>query len=220
MNNVQYSSYSNCNNSCVGTQGFSTGNSIDIDLNQCEQVGEVKADIVLNTNTNDNCKVVRLWGQIKDCNGCVVSNALLKLVKVEMCHGRCEYKGVAHTVSDCQGFYQFDLCYCDGNENYKILVSKTSTGGEELVLLTGDGNCNVCSTNSYNPCQPVNQNYKPMTPINCNPPQNNNCYPPQSNNCNPPQNNNCYPPQNNNCNENYKYKQDVYTQICKKGISF
>ncbi|WP_270943243.1 hypothetical protein [Romboutsia lituseburensis] len=88
--------------------------------------------------------------------------------------------------------------------NSLILISKTSSGGDELVLLTGDGNYKVCNTNSYNPCQPVNQNYKPMTPINCN----------------PPQNNNCYQPKNNNCNENYKYKQDVYTQNCKKGISF
>lgn len=201
MNNIQYSNYSNCNNSCMGTQGMSTGNSIDIDLNQCEQVGEVKADIVLNTNSNENCNVVRLWGQIKDCNGCPVSNALLKLVKVELCKGRCEYRGIAHTVSDCQGFYQFDLCYCDGNENYKILVSRANTGGEELVLLTGDGNCNVCN-NGYNPCEPVNQTYKQMESFNCH-----------------PQNNNCYPQQN-NCNENHKYKSNVYVQSCKNGVCF
>lgn len=199
MNNIQYSNYSNYKNSCMGTQGFSTGNSIDIDINQCEQVGEVKADIVLNTNSNDNCNVVRLWGQIKDCNGYPIPNTLLKLIKVEMNCGKCEYRGIAHTVSDCQGFYQFDLCYCDGNENYKILASRTNTGGDELVLLTEDGNCNVCNKNNHNvyqPCEPVNQTYKQMDSFNY------------------------HPQQKNYCGEQPQYQSNVYAQNCKKGISF
>ncbi|MDM8129768.1 MAG: hypothetical protein ACRDC3_11975 [Paraclostridium dentum] len=175
MNNTDYTNYKN---KCMGTQGVATGNSIDIDLNECEQLGEVKADIMLNTDINNECNVIRLWGQIKDCNGCAVPNALLKLLKVEKYKGKCEYKGVAHTVSDCEGFYQFDLCYCDGSENYKILVSRTNTGMDELVLLTGDGNCNVCNSNNpntYQPCEPVNQTYKQGSSFNCNTQTNKEC---------------------------------------------
>ncbi|MDK2587408.1 hypothetical protein QOZ83_16310 [Romboutsia sedimentorum] len=175
MNNVEYTNYKN---QCMGVQGLSTGNSIDIDLNQCEQLGEVKADIVLNTDINNECNVVRLWGQIKDCNGCSVPNALLKLLKIEKYKGRCEYKGVAHTISDCEGFYQFDLCYCDGSENYKILVSRTSTGTDELVLPTEEGNCNVYGSNGpnvYQPCEQGNQICKQGSSINCNTQQNNDC---------------------------------------------
>lgn len=175
MNNTDYSNYKN---QCRGTQGLTTGNSIDIDLNQCEQVGEVKADITLNTDINDECKVVRLWGKVKDCNDCAVPNALLKLLKVEKYKGKCEYKGIAHTVSDCEGFYQFDLCYCDGSENYKILVTRTSSGGDELVLRTGDGNCNVCNSNNHNiyqPCETPHQTYKQGPSFNCNSQQNNDC---------------------------------------------
>lgn len=173
MNNTDYANYKN---QCMGTYGVSTGNSIDIDINKCEQGGEVKADIMLNTDINNECKVVRLWGQIKDCNGYAVPNALLKLVKVEKYKGKYEYKGIAHTVSDCEGFYQFDLCYCDGSENYKILVSRTSSGTDELVLLTGDGNYNVCNTNNpniYQTCEPAQPNYNQNTTFNCNSQQNN-----------------------------------------------
>lgn len=171
MNNTDYTNYKN---KCMGTQGVATGNSIDIDLNECEQLGEVKADIMLNTDINNECNVIRLWGQIKDCNGCAVPNALLKLLKVEKYKGKCEYKGVAHTVSDCEGFYQFDLCYCDGSENYKILVSRTSSVGDELIMLTDDGNCNVCNRNdSYQQFEPEAQTYKKMPPFNYNLQQNN-----------------------------------------------
>lgn len=214
MKNIDYSC---CKKPCIETQcressGSYTGNSIDIKLNKCEKVDEINADIKLNTNMNNNCNVVRLWGQVKDCNGCPIPNALLKLIKVEEYCGKCQYKGVAHTVSDCEGFYQFDLCYCDGNECYKILVSRTNSGGEELVLITGDGNCNVCNPNNpnlYHPCEPTNQRYKKMTSCNCN------CYTqPQT-----PPYNCCNEQQNNYCENTSQCKSNAYYKTTK-GINF
>lgn len=59
---------------------------------------------------DEDCeKVIILWGQVKDCNNYPVPYALLKLVKV-ICTGvGTQYQGVAHTVSDYEGFYQLDF---------------------------------------------------------------------------------------------------------------
>lgn len=201
MNNMEYS---NCVNNNIGVHGVSAGNSIDIKLKECSKVGEVKADIVINSDMNNACNVVRLWGQIKDCNGYPIPNSLLKLVKVEMCRGKCEYTGVAHTISDCEGFYQFDLCYYDGNENYKILASRTSSGGEDVVLLSGDGNCKVCSKNNpniYQPCEPPNQIYRKMEPINCN------------------KQSDCNKHQYDDCDDFSNYRSNIYRQNCRQSIN-
>lgn len=62
------------------------------------------------------------------------SKCFIKLVKVEECNGGCEFKGIAHTVIDCEGFYQLDLCYCDGSECYKILVSRAVSKGNKAII--------------------------------------------------------------------------------------
>lgn len=137
------------------------GNSVDIKVTECD-VAEVKADVVVESAAKEGpCNIVRLWGQIKDCQGNPVPHALLKLVKVVCTTAGKEYQGIAHTVSDCEGFYQFDLCYCDGSECYKILVSKAYTGPEQ-VIETGGGNCHACTGcgclghGQYGPCAQYN----------------------------------------------------------------
>ncbi|MGL4737369.1 MAG: hypothetical protein ACRCW2_07960, partial [Cellulosilyticaceae bacterium] len=139
----------------TGKNKYVNGNSIDIKLSRCEGA-EIRADVIVETIENN---MVRLWGQVKDCEGEPVQQALLKLVKV--CHSPSGsyYEGIAHTISDCEGFYQFDLCNCCGDECYKILVGKSYTGSER-VISTGGGNCRVCQGNQTVDC-------------NCN------CYPPQ-----------------------------------------
>ncbi|MEG0013673.1 MAG: hypothetical protein RR324_02380 [Cellulosilyticaceae bacterium] len=145
-----------------------SGNSIDIKMNEC-QAAEVRADVVVESTNGSN--VVRLWGQIKDCNGKPVANALLKLVKVVCSAAGTQYQGIAHTVSDCEGFYQFDLCYCDGSECYKVLVSKAYTEPEQ-VILTGTGNCKACEVDpktgaslaGYQPCRPYDPVITQPTP--------------------------------------------------------
>lgn len=90
------------------------GESVDVNVKKpCES--EIKADI-----TVKEWKSVRIWGQIKNCYGNPISQVLVKLLRCD-----CgDFKGVAHTISDCDGFYQFDLCPKTANGNYKIIASK------------------------------------------------------------------------------------------------
>lgn len=115
------------------------GNSVDIEVTHREC--EIHADIVVKQLEPS----IRLWGQIKDCYGNPVKGCLLKLLKVVEKCGKVEYCGIAHTVADCEGFYQFDLpkpCY---GARYKIIVSKAATGGERKI--EDAENCNCCTPN-------------------------------------------------------------------------
>ncbi len=130
------------NNNCCDYSTIN-GTSIDITPQACDS--EIKADIVVN-----EFKSVRLWGQVVNCYGRPVCNALLKLIKITSDRsGKCSYQGVAHTVSDCDGFYQFDLCADDHCSKYKVIVSKTATGPERTIPYE-TANCNTCQCNSCN----------------------------------------------------------------------
>ena len=134
------------------------GNSIDIKVNPCSKDVEIRADVRV-----EEFMTKRLWGQILNCSGCPVPNTLIKLVKVVICECHKEYLGIAHTVTDCEGFYQFDIC-ADEEACYKIIVNKAVTGGE-TVIETGGGNCNACSgAPSYDPCAVPKQHSVPYTP--------------------------------------------------------
>ena len=143
------------NNDCQ-CAGYSVvnGNSLDIDVNYCES--EIRADVVVSEYDS-----VRLWGRIVNCEGKPVANALIKLLKVTCHKNGVSYNGVAHTLSDCDGFYQFELCRCSDEEFekccYKILVSKAAYGPERVVPISG-GNCNPCDNNGFDPCK----EYKPI----------------------------------------------------------
>lgn len=146
-----------CNCSCSGN--IVSGNSLDLDVNYCES--EIRADIVVEEHSS-----VRLWGRIVNCDDRPVANALVKLLKVECRGAQTTYKGIAHTVSDCEGFYQFELCACEEDANkscYKLLVSKAAYGSERIIPLSG-GNCNPCDPCDGYPFDPC-QEYPPiMTP--------------------------------------------------------
>ena len=134
------------------------GNSIDINVNPCSKDVEIRADVRV-----EEFMTKRLWGQILNCSGCPVPNTLIKLVKVVTYDCRKEYLGIAHTVTDCEGFYQFDIC-SDEEACYKIIVNKAVTGGE-TVIETGGGNCNACSgAPSYDPCAVPKRHVVPYTP--------------------------------------------------------
>ncbi len=118
------------------------GNSVDMNLgaNTINNYSEIRADIPVT-----QYRSLRLWGQVRDTAGNPISYALLKLVR--SINGST-YSGVAHTTSDCQGFYQFDICP-ETNAQYKILASKSPTGAELTVQSTG--NCPP-DQSGYNPC--------------------------------------------------------------------
>lgn len=133
------------------------GNNLDIEVKKHDC--EIRADVVV----SPALRTVRIWGQIKDCEGRAAANTLVKLVRVIYVCGKMEYEGVAHTMSDCEGFYQFDVCLDDENCRYKLLVSKAATGNERVVC--DDGNCDPC-----NPCEPCEE-YVPCDydPCECEP---------------------------------------------------
>lgn len=135
------------------------GNSIDVNLCNIED-SEIRADVVVKqVNTK------RLWGQIVDCEGMPMANALVKLIRV-ICHeDTVSYEGVAHTIADYQGFYQFDVC-ADDRSCYKILVNKSVTGGE-TVIDRRESACNPCACDyerkaySYRSCHMEEMNTPP-----------------------------------------------------------
>ncbi len=154
----------NMNNYC--DLSMINGNSIDIALQGCDS--EIKADIVVSEFNS-----VRLWGQILNCDGEAVSNALLKLVKIVIdCNGKCLYQGIAHTVSDCNGFYQFDLCADDPCAKYKVLVNKSATGTERIIE-DNTGNCQACVDPDYTPCGEYRYRVTPPDSFEC--PQTSTC---------------------------------------------
>lgn len=110
------------------------GNSIDININPSIPSGEIRADVKVGEYS-----AIRLWGQIVNMNNQPVPNALVKLVKIISGGPSPEYLGIAHTTSDSEGFYQFDIC---SNQNawYKILVGKSNTG-KEIIIDNGNEAC-------------------------------------------------------------------------------
>lgn len=122
---------------CDADDSYIVGNSVDFTVGKCDS--EIKADLTVGYRDT-----VRVWGQIKDCNGNPVPYAYLKLIK--LCKNTQE--GIAHTITDCLGYYQFDICQCDAEGvNYRLLVSKASVNGGERIIASGlsGTNCDVCN---------------------------------------------------------------------------
>ncbi|MGL4737879.1 MAG: hypothetical protein ACRCW2_10535 [Cellulosilyticaceae bacterium] len=108
-------------------QLITLGNSIEINIDPNSCAAEIRADVTVAQFTS-----VRLWGQIVNCNNEPVANAQIKLVKI-VCKGDTkDYISIAHTTSNHQGFYQFDIC-SDEIAWYKVLVGKSTTGKEIIV---------------------------------------------------------------------------------------
>lgn len=124
---------------------YVVGNSVDFTVGKCDS--EIKADVTVGHRDS-----VRVWGQIKDCAGNPVAHAYLKLIKVS----NNSQVGIAHTITDCLGYYQFDICPCGENagNNYRLLVGKASVGGGERTIASGvtGTNCNPCNGSGVAPC--------------------------------------------------------------------
>lgn len=126
----------NCNCNCKREFCESIrGNSFDVDLNKNDC--EIRADVKVGKK---NC--VRLWGQVKDCDDQPVQDALVKLLKPIYKQGKVEYIGIAHTITDCLGFYQFDVCPSEECAKFHVIVSKASAGNERTII--GEGDCDPC----------------------------------------------------------------------------
>lgn len=125
------------------------GNSATINTDRLTCESEVRADVVIAKENN-----IRLWGIIKDCDGNIVEHALVKLIEITESNCQRIYKGIAHTVSDCQGFYQFDLCSQNPCVKYKVVVGFANTGSEKEITINDCNPC--CEESSKSSCQDNN----------------------------------------------------------------
>ena len=117
------------------------GNSIDIYIDPDSSNSEIRADISVSKYDN-----IRIWGQVKNCKNHIISGALIKLVKVNTNSNEKNLECIAHTISDYNGFYQFDICGDTPNICYKIIVSKSNTGSKK-ILDNYNKNCQLCNKN-------------------------------------------------------------------------
>lgn len=115
----------------------SAGTSIYLELNKN------KYDVSAHISVEDK-KSVKLWGQVKDCKGYPVEDALIKLLKPVSQDGNIEYVGIDHTITDNLGFYKFDLSLDNQNTKLIVIASKATSGNERTI----DENNNLC-----NPCE-------------------------------------------------------------------
>ncbi len=124
-------------------RSYIIGNSVNVEIGRCDT--EVKAKIVVQERDS-----VRIWGQVVDCNNCPVPYALVKLLK-EGCN--CELKSVAHTMTDCTGCYQFDVCPERDGAEFVILAGKDAESRESVASSgIADNNCRCLCKNGPKPC--------------------------------------------------------------------
>lgn len=108
-------------------QSIIIGNSLDLKIDPSCGTSEIRADITVSQYNG-----IRVWGQIIDQSNTPVPNAQVKLVKILDCSSHDKFQGIAHTSTDCEGFYQFEI-YCNEAAWYKIVVGRSSTGKEIIV---------------------------------------------------------------------------------------
>ena len=97
---------------------FITGDSDTFNITTYDN--ELKVDVLAKEHSTS-----RIWGQIKESNGSVVPEALVKLVKPTFNNGIVEYTDIAKCISDLNGFYQFMVDFTPDDAAYKILISKS-----------------------------------------------------------------------------------------------
>ncbi|MDK2802377.1 MAG: hypothetical protein KFW09_03270 [Oscillospiraceae bacterium] len=104
------------------------GTSIDVTIDPIYSNQEIRSDIIVSKYDN-----IRIWGQVKNCKNHIISGAFIKLVKFNHDSKDKSLEGIAHTLSDCNGFYQFDICGDNPNISYKIIVSKANNESKKLL---------------------------------------------------------------------------------------
>ena len=132
-----------CYNSPCTTM-MPAGTDVCVGHNDCK----IQADI-----TVERVRNVIIWGNVTDCMGTPVPDALVKLMKYT---GECgsELKEICRTHTDCNGYYQFDLEYgCEGR--YRVLVNACTSCEKECKsrVQRNDEPCtahDICYDKQYN----------------------------------------------------------------------
>lgn len=127
---------------------FSDGKDFYVNRNDCD----IQVDI-----TERKEKRIIIWGNVCDCCGQPIAHALIKLFRYERdCKNKL--RGICHTFTDCNGYYQFDL---PGNSHgkYRVVASKSSCGSERCQKTFDSCECfepldDTCTSENayYNNC--------------------------------------------------------------------
>lgn len=94
------------------------GKTVDVDLKHSDC--DIRLDLIV-----ERKRISRLWGQVKDTNGNYVENALVTLLRPQYKRGVIEYFPVTTTLSDCMGFYQFEIDKLEKGLQYRVTVGKS-----------------------------------------------------------------------------------------------
>lgn len=80
---------------------------------------------------------IRVWGRVKAYENEPVEGALVKLTKMVCDESGFWLIGVAHTITDCKGFYQFEIREKDDLADYRVIVGKAAAGKERVIKSHG-----------------------------------------------------------------------------------
>ena len=111
MNNEIYSCAYENNLICFESK------TLDIELQSIES--EIQLDITL-----EEKQVSKIWGRIVDSNHKPVEDAIVTLLRPEYANFKLEYIKVNITLSDNDGFYEFEINESNKNVNYVVSVEK------------------------------------------------------------------------------------------------
>lgn len=90
---------------------------LDVEFENRER--EIKLDIVLQEK-----QISKIWGRIVDSNHKPVENAIVTLLRPEYIHFKLEYIQINTTLSDGDGFYEFEISESNKNVNYVVSVER------------------------------------------------------------------------------------------------
>lgn len=93
------------------------GRTVDIDIKHDDC--DIRLDLIV-----EKKRLSKLWGQVKDKYGMCIEGALVSLLKPQYVRGEIEYHPVATTISDCYGFYQFEIDQLERGLKYRVTVGK------------------------------------------------------------------------------------------------
>ncbi|MGL4914219.1 MAG: hypothetical protein ACRC3Y_17500 [Romboutsia sp.] len=111
MNNEIYSCAYENNLICFESK------TLEVELKNKES--EIKLDVVL-----EEKQISKIWGRIVDTNHRPIENVIVNLLRPEYIHFKLEYIQVNATLSDSDGFYEFEINEYNKNVNYVVSVER------------------------------------------------------------------------------------------------
>lgn len=87
-----------------------------VDIKPVNIKNDIRVDICL-----EEKKLSIIWGRIIDVNQKPIKKSIVTLLKPQYINKRLEYVKVDTVLSDCEGFYQFELKDCYKDTNYLVV---------------------------------------------------------------------------------------------------